>query len=117
MGRIRDWTNLGTLLGMSVHEGEQREPLEFYGPLVNYVSNLMKQNRNFVLHDSLMLNICSLSSCKYCTLSKGSIEESATYKAIVFPLKFDASIQFLLWYSAYRRYSFESLGISCLYGE
>ena len=113
VGRTRDWINLGTLLGMSLHEGEQRDPLEFYEALVNYVSNLMKQNRNFVLHDSLMFNICSLNSCKYCTQSKGSIEESSSYKAIVFPSKLDVSKQFLLWHSAYCRYSFEFLGISC----
>ena len=66
-----------------------------------------------MLHDSLMFNIRSLNSCKYCTQSKGSIEESSLYKAVVFPSKFDVSIQFLLWHSAYCRYSFESLGISC----
>ena len=74
VGRISDWTNLGTLLGMSLHEGEQRDLLEFYEALVNYVSNLMKQNRNFVLHDSLMFSICKLS--------KGSIEESVSHKAL-----------------------------------
>ena len=109
VGLMRDWTNLGTLLGMGLHEREKRDPLRFYEALVNYLSNLMKQNRNFVLHDSLMFN----NSCKYCTLSKGSVEESASYKALVFPSKFDASIKFLLWHSAYGRYSFESLGISC----
>ena len=91
---------------MSLHEGEQRDLFEFYEALVNYVSNLMKQNRNFALHDSL-------NSCKYCTLSKGSIEENASYKAVVFPSKFDASIQFWLWDSASCRYSFEFLGINC----
>ena len=45
VGRMRNWKNLGTLLGMSLLEGEQRDPLEFYEALVNYVSNLMKQNR------------------------------------------------------------------------
>ena len=45
VGRMRDWKNLGPLLGMSLLEGEQRDPLEFYKALVNYVSNLMKQNR------------------------------------------------------------------------
>ena len=63
VGRICDWTNLGTLLGISLHEGEQRDSLEFYEALVNYVSNLMKQKRNFVLHDFLMFSICSLNSC------------------------------------------------------
>ena len=62
--RIRDWTNLDTLLGISLHEGEQRDSLEFYEALVSYVSNLMKQNRNFVLHVFLMFSICSLNSCK-----------------------------------------------------
>ena len=112
VGRISDWTNLGTLLGMSSHEGEQRDPLEFYEALVNYVSYLRKQNRNFVLHDSLMFNICSLNSCKYCTQLKGFIEESSSYKAVVFPSKFDVAIKSLLWNSAYCRYSFESLGVS-----
>ena len=37
VGRIRDWTNLGTLLGMSLHEGEQRDLLEFNEALVNCV--------------------------------------------------------------------------------
>ena len=99
VGRIRDWTNLGTLLGMSLHEGEQQDPLEFYEAPVNYVSNSMKQNGHFVLHDSLIFNICSLNSYKYCTLSKDSIEETAPYKAVVVPSTFDVSIQFLLWHS------------------
>ena len=62
VGRIHDWANLGTLLGMSLHDGKQRDPLEFYKALVNYVSNLMKQNGNYVLHDFLMFSICSLNS-------------------------------------------------------
>ena len=98
VGRIHDWTNYGTLLGMSLHDGKQRDPLEFYKALVNYVSNLMKQNGNYVLHDFLMFSICSLNSCKYCTLSKGSIEETASCKTVVFPSKFHVSQQFLLWH-------------------
>ena len=106
VGRIRDWTNLGTLLGMSLHEGEQQDPLEFYEAPVNYVSNSMKQNGHFVLHDSLIFNICSLNSYKYCTLSKDSIEETAPYKAVVVP----SMCQYNSCCGI--RYSFESLGIS-----
>ena len=86
--------------------------MELYEALVGYVSNLIKQNGKFVIHDSLMFNICNLNSCKYCTLSKGSIEESDSYEAVVFPSKFVVSIEFLLWHSAYCRYSFKSLGVS-----
>ena len=33
--QIRDWINLGTWLGMSLHEGEQRGALEFHETLVD----------------------------------------------------------------------------------
>ena len=37
VGQICDWTNLGTLLGVSLLEVKQRDPLEFYEALVNCV--------------------------------------------------------------------------------
>ena len=98
---------------MNLHVGKQQGPWDFYEALVNYVSNLMQQNRNFMLHDSLKFNIYSLNDCTCCTLSKGSTEESTMYKAVIFLWKFNVSLQFLLRHCAYCRYSFESLGISC----
>ena len=48
VGRMRDWTNLGTLLGVGLHEREKRDPLRFYEALVNFLSNLMKQKRYMI---------------------------------------------------------------------
>ena len=106
VGRMRDWTNLGTLLGVGLHEREKRDPLRFYEALVNFLSNLMKQKRYMI--PWCLTIVLSIVLCQKVLLKKAPRK-----KAAVFPSKFDVSIQFLLWLSVYCRYSFEFLGISC----